>query len=387
MSERLPLVPPDISGLSYLSPLGRGGFADVFLYRQSVPSREVAVKIFLKKFQANSPSAISFIAEANNLAKLGGHPNIVNIFEANISRDGNPYISMEYCPTSLGKSWRTNPLSLEALLDIGVQIACALETVHRSNLIHRDIKPSNILVNSFGTPVLSDFGIAGEINVADTNDQIAMSLPWSAPEVVSLQSLGSVSSDVFSLGATLYSLLAGRTPFESTDPKQNENEKLKARIVKAIYTPIPRSGIPIIVEEFLNKAMYRDPKQRFSSMQEFAMALNELQAALQFQVTRLSINSSISAHTDDGTPKYPCGHSKVDVSGLNVGVYVEPSGGARKSKSLPEVPNDECPICSRADAFVPQKKKFKVGPLFWVLAGAVTLGYLVTSLLLSSPGV
>jgi serine/threonine protein kinase len=259
--------------------------------------------------------------------------------------------------------------------------------VHRSNLIHRDIKPSNILVNSFGTPVLSDFGIAGEINVADTNDQIAMSLPWSAPEVVSLQSLGSVSSDVFSLGATLYSLLGGRTPFESTDPKQNENEKLKARIVKAIYTPIPRSGIPMIVEEFLNKAMYRDPKQRFSSMQEFAMALNELQAALQFQVTRLSINSSISAHTDDGTPKYPCGHSKVDVSGLNVGVYVEPSGGARKSKSLPEVPNDECPICSRADAFVPQKKKFKVGPLFWVLAGAVTLGYLVTSLLLSSPGV
>lgn len=96
MSNRLPLVPPDISGLSYLSPLGRGGFADVFLYRQSVPSREVAVKIFLRKFEAKSPSAISFIAEANNLAKLGGHPNIVNIFEANISRNGNPYISMEY---------------------------------------------------------------------------------------------------------------------------------------------------------------------------------------------------------------------------------------------------------------------------------------------------
>lgn len=388
MSERLPLVPPDISGLSYLSPLGRGGFADVFLYRQSVPSREVAVKIFLRKFQANSPSAISFMAEANNLAKLGGHPNIVNIFEANISRDGNPYISMEYCPTSLGKSWRTNPLGLEAVLDIGVQIACALETVHRNNLIHRDIKPSNILVNSFGTPVLSDFGIAGEINVADTNDQIAMSLPWSAPEVVSLQSLGSVTSDVFSLGATLYSLLAGRTPFESTDPKQNENEKLKARIIKAIYTPIPRSGIPRIVEEFLNKAMYRDPKQRFGSMQEFAMALNELQAALQFQVTRLSINSSISSvNSDDGAPKYPCGHARVDVSGLNVGVYVEPIGGSRKKKTLPELPEDQCPICSRADAFVPQKKRFKIGPLFWVLLGAVVFGFVVTSLLLSSPGV
>lgn len=387
MANRLPLVPPDISGLSYLSPLGRGGFADVFLYRQSVPSREVAVKIFLKKFQANSPSAISFIAEANNLAKLGGHPNIVNIFEANISRDGNPYISMEYCPTSLGKNWRTNPMSLENVLDIGVQIASALETVHRSNLIHRDIKPSNILVNSFGTPVLSDFGIAGDMSVADTTDQVAMSLPWSAPEVVSMQTLGSVSSDIFSLGATLYSLLAGRTPFESDDPKLNDNEKLKARILKGIYTPIPRAGIPRMVEELLNKSMYRDPSQRYGSMQEFAMAINEIQANLQFQVTRLSIAPSNRAVAEDNLPKYPCGHTRVDLSGLNVGVYVEPVGGGRKKKNQ-EVQNiDECPICAKADAFVPQKKKFKFGPLFWIIAGAAVLGYLLTYLLVSSPGV
>jgi serine/threonine protein kinase len=387
MANRLPLMPPDISGLSYLSPLGRGGFADVFLYRQSVPSREVAVKVFLKKFQTNSPSAISFVAEANNLAKLGGHPNIVNIFEANISRDGNPYISMEYCPTSLGKNWRTNPLSLESVLDIGVQIACALETVHRSNLIHRDIKPSNILINSFGTPVLSDFGIAGEINVADTNDQIAMSLPWSAPEVVSLQTLGSVSSDIFSLGATLYSLLAGRTPFESSDPKQNDNDKLKARIVKAIYTPIPVGGIPRIVEELLNKAMYRDPALRFGSMQEFAMALNELQAALQFQVTRLSIAPSNVNRVEENLPKYPCGHVKVDTSGLKVGVYVTPAGGGRKKNLETALDPEQCPICAKADAFVPQKKKFKLGPLFWVIAGAVAFGYVLTYLLLSPPGV
>lgn len=387
MANRLPLLPPDISGLSYLSPLGRGGFADVFLYRQSVPSREVAVKIFLKKFQVNSPSAISFIAEANNLAKLGGHPNIVNIFEANISRDGNPYISMEYCPTSLGKNWRTNPLSLEAVLDIGVQIASALETVHRSNLIHRDIKPSNILVNNFGTPVLSDFGIAGEMNVADTTDQVAMSLPWSAPEVVAMQTLGSVSSDVFSLGATLYSLLAGRTPFEADDAKQNDNEKLKARILKGIYTPIPRAGIPRIVEELLNKAMYRDPTSRFGSMQEFAMAINELQASLQFQVTRLSIAPSSKNKIEDNIPKYICGHAKVDVSGLNVGVYVEPVGGGRKKKNDETANPDECPICAKADAFVPQKKKFKLGPLFWFIAGAALLGYLLATFFVSTPGV
>lgn len=278
-------------------------------------------------------------------------------------------------------------MSLESVLDIGVQIASALETVHRSNLIHRDIKPSNILVNSFGTPVLSDFGIAGDMNVADTSDQVAMSLPWSAPEVVSMQTLGSVASDIFSLGATLYSLLAGRTPFESDDAKQNDNEKLKARILKGIYTPIPRAGIPRMVEELLNKAMYKDPSQRFGSMQEFAMALNEVQASLQFQVTRLSIAASTRTAVDDNLPKYPCGHSRVDTSGLNIGVYVEPVGGGRKKKNQ-EVQNvDECPICAKADAFVPQKKKFKLGPLFWIIAGAAVLGYLLTYLLVSSPGV
>ena len=386
MVDRLPMTPPDIPGLNYLSPLGRGGFADVFLYSQSVPNRRVAVKIFLKKFDSKSPSAISFIAEANNLGNLGGHANIVNIFEANISRDGNPYISMEYCPTSLGKDWRTNPLGLERVLDIGVQIACALETVHKSNLIHRDIKPSNILINSFNVPVLSDFGIAGEINVADTSDQIAMSLPWSAPEVVSLQTLGSVHSDVFSLGATLYSLLAGRTPFESDDAKQNENEKLKSRIIKATYTPIPKGGIPKIVESVLSKAMQRDPIHRFASMQEFAMALNDVQMAMQFQVTRLTFPTADSQASTDIVEKYPCGHPKVDTSGLREGVYVETGTTRRRNQEVTLDP-DKCPICATTETFKPAKKKFKLGLLFWVLTGTAVFGFVATYVFLSISGV
>ena len=386
MVDRLPMTPPDIPGLNYLSPLGRGGFADVFLYSQSVPNRRVAVKIFLKKFDSKSPSAISFIAEANNLGNLGGHANIVNIFEANISRDGNPYISMEYCPTSLGKDWRTSPLGLERVLDIGVQIACALETVHKSNLIHRDIKPSNILINSFNVPVLSDFGIAGEINVADTSDQIAMSLPWSAPEVVALQTLGSVHSDVFSLGATLYSLLAGRTPFESDDAKQNENEKLKSRIIKATYTPIPKGGIPKIVESVLSKAMQREPIHRFASMQEFAMALNDVQMAMQFQVTRLTFPTAASQASAEIIEKHPCGHPKVDSSGLREGVYVE-TGSTRRSKQEVTLDPDQCPICATTETFKPAKKKFKLGLLFWVLTGTAVFGFVATYVFLSISGV
>lgn len=384
MASRLPIMPPEISGLNYIAPLGRGGFADVFLYKQSMPSREVAVKVFVKKFQANSTSAASFLAEANNLAKLGSHPNIVNIWDANISREGNSYISMEYCPTSLGKDWRQSPLPLSEVLDIGVQIACALETVHRAGLLHRDIKPSNILINGFGTPVLSDFGIAGEIAAADTTDQIAMSLPWSAPEVVNMQTLGTVASDVWALGATLYSLLAGRTPFEVENPKLNENDKLKSRIIKAIYTPIARGGMPIIVEEVLNKAMARNPNDRYGSMQEFAMALNEVQAALQFLVTRLSISMK-SVDLDANTEKYPCGHPKVSTEGLDIGVYVKPTASRRGSKKI-ELDPDQCPRCAQAGSFVPAKKGLKVSPLFLIISGAVVLGFTVTILILQSSG-
>jgi eukaryotic-like serine/threonine-protein kinase len=384
MVSRLPIMPPEISGLTYIAPLGRGGFADVFLYKQSMPSREVAVKVFVKKFQANTASAVSFLAEANNLAKLGSHPNIVNIWDANISREGNSYISMEYCPTSLGKSWRQSPLGLSEVLDIGVQIACALETVHRAGLLHRDIKPSNILINAFGTPVLSDFGIAGEISSQDTTDQVAMSLPWSSPEVVAMQTLGTVASDVWSLGATLYSLLAGRTPFEVDDPRQNENEKLKSRILKAIYTPIARGGMPRIVEEVLNKAMAKHPRDRYGSMQEFAMALNEVQAALQFMVTRLSI-SMIAVENDSTTEKYPCGHPKISMAGVDVGVYVQPTTGRRGVKNVP-VDADQCPRCASADSFVPLKKRIKVSPVTLIIGGAVVLGFISTILILQATG-
>ena len=384
MASRLPIMPPEIPGLSYIAPLGRGGFADVFLYKQSMPSREVAVKVFVKKFQANSSSALSFLSEANNLAKLGSHPNIVNIWDANISREGNSFISMEYCPTSLGKDWRQAPLALSEVLDVGVQIACALETVHRSGLLHRDIKPSNILINAFGTPVLSDFGIAGEISGADTTDQIAMSLPWSAPEVVNMQTLGTVASDVWSLGATLYSLLAGRTPFEVENPKLNENEKLKSRIIKAIYTPIARGGMPIIVEEVLNKAMSRNPNDRYGSMHEFAMALNEVQAALQFMVTRLSI-SARPIEADATAEKYPCGHPKISTAGLDVGVFVKPTSTRRRASAI-EVDPDVCPRCAQAGSFKAAKKGFKVSPLVLIIGGAVVLGFTVTIFILQSSG-
>lgn len=373
MANRLPISPPEISGLTYTSPLGSGGFADVFLYRQSIPQRQVAVKVFLKKFDSSSVFAADFIREANALAKLGAHPNILNIWDANISRNGNPYISMEYCPSSLGKNWRTQPMSLEQVLDIGVQIACALETAHRAKLIHRDIKPSNILINEFGTPVLADFGIATDVN-SQISDQVAMSLPWSAPEIVNMQTSGSVATDVFSLGATLYSLLAGRTPFEVDDSKQNGPEKLKSRIAKGIYTPIPRGGIPRIVEEVLIKAMYKEPHLRHGSMQELAMHLNEVQSQLAFNVTNLSIPVT---RVTDTTPRYECGHPMISMEGLDRGVKVETGSKRRGGAQTETLDTSKCPICNQAPQVIRNRKK--INPLVLIIVAAIAVGFIATA--------
>jgi len=386
MAERLPIVPPSIQGMEYHSPLGRGGFADVLLYRQTSPDRKLAVKVFVKKLRNGTADETKFMSEANKLAKFSEHPNIVTLIEAKVSRDGYPYLAMELCPKSLGSNWRGNSLPLETVLDVGVQIACALEMVHQAGIVHRDIKPSNILLSNLGVPKLSDFGIADLVATPESGDQVAMSLPWSAPEVVSMKSLGTPASDIWSLGATIYSLLAGRSPFEVSDPRLNTNEQLSKRIIKAIYTEVPRPGIPSIVNEVLNKAMFHDPKQRFGSMAEFAMALNDVQRALQFPATRLTIPTDLSAMLgEDDSEKYPCGHKKIKVEPS--GVYVEPVGGSRR-RGAPRVLNpDECPICAESKPFVPAKRKFKPGPLFWALLATLALSFGVGVILLGSSGV
>lgn len=390
MKQRLPIPAPAITGLTYESPIGSGGFADVFKYRQAVPKRTVAVKVFLNKFQAGTLEANKFMTEIDTLAEVGHHPNIVSIIGAAISPEGYPYMSMEYCPQSLGKNWRTQPMSLQTVLEIGVLMASALETVHRRGIIHRDIKPANILINELGVPQLSDFGIASNKLSEEDTEQIAMSLPWTAPEIANLQTSGTIASDIFSLGATLYSLLAGRTPFEVDDSKQNVNEQLRKRVIKAIYVNIPRGGIPGIVEEVLNKAMSRNPNDRYGSMQELAMDINQLQEQLQFRQTPIMIPTRVTLDEPDAqVEKFECGHPKpVNRSGeLKQSVVQSDKSNRRLSQPMVETSEAICQICNAA----PMKKKGasekRQSPLFWIVLGAVVVGFGLTFLVIKALGV
>ena len=288
MAARLPSAPPILPGLAYIRPLGSGGFADVFLYEQDMPRRDVAVKV-LPSDVRDPDLRRMFNAEADVLAHLSAHPSIVTVYQAGISADGRPYIVMEFCPGSLSQRYRIERIPVDEVLTIGVKMASALESAHRAGLVHRDVKPSNILVTTFGAPVLADFGISSSLTRETADEVLAMSIPWSAPEVIAEQTAGTVTSEVWSLGATVYSLLAGRSPFERRERGQNTKEQLRRRIARASYTDIARADVPPSLQAVLARAMSRDAGRRHATALEFAEALRSVQSELGISPTPLEI--------------------------------------------------------------------------------------------------
>ncbi len=291
MATRLPSAPPILPGLAYIRPLGSGGFADVFLYEQDMPRRNVAVKVMPSDVRDPELRRM-FNAEADVLAHLSAHPSIVTVYQASISADGRPYIVMEYCPGSLAQRYRVERVPVEEVLAVGVRMASALESAHRAGLIHRDIKPSNILVTTFATPVLADFGISASLQRKSGGEVLAMSIPWSAPEVVAEQTSGTVASEVWSLGATVYSLLAGHSPFERHERGQNTKDLLRRRIARATYVQIPRADVPPALQAVLATAMSRDPARRHPSAGALGEALRQVQIELGLPPTPLEIPDS-----------------------------------------------------------------------------------------------
>ncbi len=287
MARRLPSTPPNLPGFSYLRVLGSGGFADVFLYEQNMPRRQVAVKVLLAEI-VNDHVRQLFQAEANLMAQLSSHPSILTVFQASVSADGRPYLVMEYCSSTLSQRYRVEALSVPEVLRIGIKIASAVETAHQSGVLHRDLKPSNILVTAYGHPVLSDFGIAATLGEVENSEAIGLSIPWSAPEVLLDEISGSIASEVWSLGATLYSLLAGRSPFELPG-EENGSAQIMARINKARIPALDRADVPARLEFILAKTMSRRPELRQRSVLELIRELQSVEAELGLPQTPLEV--------------------------------------------------------------------------------------------------
>jgi hypothetical protein len=297
VSARAPAPPPELRGYTYERLLGSGGFADVFLYQQHMPRRPVAVKVLLSDVVTESVRD-QFHAEANLMAQVSTHPSIVSIYHADIADDGRPYLVMEYCPRgNLSVRYRQERLGLAEALRIGVRLSGAVETAHRTGILHRDIKPANVLTTEYGWPALTDFGISSA--AGQTSEAAGMSVPWSAPELFAEPPAGDARADVYSLGATIYTLLARRSPFEQPGGR-NGSADLINRIERSPLPPLGRDDVPASLEQVLARSMAKRPASRYGSALELARALQQVEIELQLAPTTIDVLEAAAPPEETG---------------------------------------------------------------------------------------
>ncbi|WP_139977690.1 serine/threonine-protein kinase [Nocardioides litoris] len=284
--------PPQLPGFTFVQHLGTGGFADVFLYEQQWPQQRVAVKVVRPDVPLTEREKGLFAAEANAMAKLADHPYIVSVLTAGTTAEpggGRPFLVMRYCPPpDLGVRVRQSPMPVADALGTGIKLASAVETAHRAGIVHRDIKPSNVLVTTYHEPALTDFGIAGYLHEVGADDEVRISYPWSPPELLDGRSNGSVSSDVYSLGATIWNLLTGRSPF-SVLHGDNTPRALSARILHQPAPPTQRPDVPAALEALLAQCLAKAPEHRPASAIELARALQRIEAQAGYARTPIAV--------------------------------------------------------------------------------------------------
>lgn len=299
---------PRIPGLELVRPLGSGGYADVYLYEQQQPRMNVAVKV-LKREGLTAAIRRQFVDEANTMARLSDHPYIVQVFRSEQTADGGAYLVMKYYPPpNLAVRARTERMGVEEVLRTGIQLASAVETAHRAGIIHRDIKPANVLVSQYGQPGLTDFGIAGRGGHAeDVDEDVGVSVPWSPPEVLYGQSNGDSRSDVYSLAATLWHLLVGRSPFEQPGG-DNSAYALMPRIRAVPVPPTGRADVPVSLERLLAHAMAKRPDGRPQTALELARGLQAVEQEQRLPRTPVVVldeegNTAVAAMPTVGRPE------------------------------------------------------------------------------------
>ncbi len=281
---------PVIAGFTFVEHLGSGGFADVFLYEQQWPRQRVAVKVVRPDVPLDDREKQLFTAEANAMARLADHPYIVSVITAGVTLEGGrPYLVMRYCPPpDLGLRVRSHPMAVPDAVSTGIKLASAIETAHRSGILHRDIKPSNVLVTTYHEPALTDFGIAGRIADIEGDGDVRISYPWSPPELLDGRSNGSVTSDVYSLGATIWHLLVGRSPF-SIPAGDNSTRALSARILHAAPPATQRSDVPPALDRLLQQCLAKNPAHRPQSALELARSLQQIESAGNWARTAVAV--------------------------------------------------------------------------------------------------
>ena len=274
--------------------LGSGGMGQVYLAVDTRLKRSVAIKILTSALTQDERALRRLEQEARAASALN-HPNILTIYEFGVV-DELHYIASEYVEgLTLRQKLVGGRLALETALDIGLQIASALETAHTSGVVHRDVKPENVVVRNDGLLKVLDFGIAKltEAHEEETVRPAPCAVPISVSQAGMVigsarymspeQACGETvdaRSDIFGLGVVLYEMIAGRAPFDG----QTVNDVI-AEILKgsppSLATVAP--GLPSELQRIVDKAMCRDREARYQTIAEFSRDLWVLKKEIEFQ--------------------------------------------------------------------------------------------------------
>ncbi|MCW6652621.1 Stk1 family PASTA domain-containing Ser/Thr kinase [Aerococcaceae bacterium NML210727] len=292
--------------------IGQGGMANVFLARDLILDREVAVKVLRFDFKDNPDAVRRFRREAVSASQLLHH-NIVEIYDVE-EKEGQQYIVMEYVQgTDLKTFIRQHaPLSLELVVSIMSQILAAIEIAHRNKIIHRDIKPQNILITANNEVKITDFGIAialSDTSITQTNTLLG-SVHYLSPE----QARGSNATprtDIYALGVVLYELITGTVPYDG--------ESAVSVALKHFQEEFPRikdtlEYVPQSLENVVLRATAKNPEHRYESVQSMLADLSTSLSASRMNEAMFKPNERLSNRANTIQPIKPIAPKKVPKS-------------------------------------------------------------------------
>ena len=259
--------------------VGQGGFGAVYRAFDPEHGRDVAIKIL--SGMLGEKERRRFDRERQTMGRLGGHPNIMPVYESGYTDAGEPFLVMEYASGgSLGERLDSgHRFSWQQALDITVAIAKATQAAHDQGVLHRDIKPDNILIDAYDNPRLADFGIAAVTSSPTATTTTTATLAHAAPEL--LEGMPETEAvDVYALGSVFYTLIVGSPPFVNS-PTDGANAVM-ARTLTQPPPDLAAYGVPASVEAVAKRSMAKHPTDRPSSASDLAA---ELTAAVSNQMT------------------------------------------------------------------------------------------------------
>jgi len=279
------MINQTIAHFRITSKLGQGGMGEVYRATDTKLDREVAIKILPQEISDDPIRRKRFIKEAKAASALN-HPHVCVIYEVNETEDGCPFIAMEFLPgQTLDLLPANKPLDDETVVEIGSQIADALDAANQAGIIHRDIKPANIHRDGRGRVKVLDFGLAKRIDQALSQGPQGTTLDmteagkllgtpsYMSPEQTRCETLDH-RTDLFSLGVLLYELTTGRLPFEGSSIAETV-EKITHEQPEAIARF--NYGVSPELERIIRKCLEKKPDHRYQSSRELLIDLKRLQ--------------------------------------------------------------------------------------------------------------